>query len=84
MPVGIECKGDAPDATGGGAAQFLHVCMLRAGQGVGMRSSERRPLALEEQHPREDRVLNLRAEFVELRLKLIGEGNGSGHSVLMS
>ena len=30
-----------------------------------MRSSERRPLAFEKQHPREDRVLNLVIEFVE-------------------
>ena len=49
-----------------------------------MRSTERRPLALEKQHPGEDRVLYLLAEFVELQLELVGEGNGPGHSVLMS
>ena len=58
--------------------------MLRPGQGVGMRSTERGALAFEEQHPSQDRVLNLRIERIELRFEVIGEGNGSGHSVLMS
>ncbi|KQB12966.1 hypothetical protein AP071_06110 [Rhodobacter capsulatus] len=82
LPVGIEC--DAPYAVSSVTAQFLHVRMLRPGQGVGMRSSECRPLAFQKECAGQNRVLNLRWECVELRFELLGKRNRPRHAIIMS
>ena len=81
LPIGVECEGDALDAIGGVAAQFLHVGMLRPGQGVRMGSPEHGSFPLEQQRPGEDRVLHLLWQGIEFRLECLGKGYCPRHRV---
>ena len=75
LPVGIKGEGNPPDATASVAAQFLHIRVPGASEGVGMRPAELRALPLEQGSPCETRIPNVVRERIKLGVEGVKELN---------
>ena len=70
-PFGIEEKGNSPDTTGGIEPQFLHVCVSRTFQGVGMGPFQNWTELLQETCFGQQLILRGGGPFMELGVEII-------------
>jgi len=83
LPVGVECKSDAPDPVSGIALQLLHVRISGPGEGVGMWSTEQWSFAFQKKRSGKNVILHLRPEFIDFILELFCERNRPLHMIFM-
>ena len=71
FPLGIKRKGYPPNSAIGIESEFLHICMLRPAQGIGIRPSQRWAMDFKQASGDQQFKLNRTGQSLELRIKSV-------------